>query len=198
MFTGLVEAVGRLARVESRSGNRLLTIEAGFAPELKVGDSVAVNGTCLTVTRAGQDDFTVEAVRATAEATTLGKLHIGAAVNLERALAVGDRLGGHMVQGHVDEVGKVRRIERRQGYWTVAVSISRMNSRSVVEKGSICLDGISLTVAAVRTGEFSVNVIPHTWENTNLGTRRAGELVNIEYDLLVKAVQRSSGPRENL
>jgi riboflavin synthase len=193
MFTGLIETVGRVERALGRQGNRVFTIEAGFAGELKLGESVAVNGCCLTVTRADKQSFDVEAVAATLEVTTLGRLKAGGVVNLERALRAGDRMGGHFVQGHVDEVGKIRRIERHSGYWVLAVETDRRKSRSVIEKGSVCVDGISLTLAAVRPGEFAVNVIPHTWENTSLKQRRAGDKMNIEYDLLVKAVQRNAG-----
>lgn len=193
MFTGLIEAVGKVGRVSARAGNRLFTIGAGFAPELGIGDSVAVNGTCLTVVEKDAKAFTVEAMGATLAATTLDALKAGGLVNLERALALGDRLGGHMVQGHVDEVGTVRRVERHSGYWTVAVEVNRASAKMVVPKGSICIDGISLTVATCRPGEFSVNVIPHTWENTNLRQRRAGQRVNVEYDMLVKAVQQQLG-----
>jgi riboflavin synthase len=193
MFTGLVETVGRIERTTSRQGTRLLTIQAGFAGELKLGESVAVNGCCLTVTATDRQSFEVEAVGATLAATTLGRLKTGDAVNLERALRAGDRLGGHFVQGHVDEVGRVRRVERHSGYWTLAVEVDRRNSRLLVEKGSVCVDGISLTVASVRPGEFAVNVIPHTWANTNLERRRPGETVNVEYDLLVKAAQGATG-----
>jgi riboflavin synthase len=189
MFTGLIEAVGRVERAVSREGNRVFTIKAGFSGELKLGESVAVNGCCLTVTRADKQSFEVEAVAATLQATTLGHLKTGDGVNLERALRAGDRMGGHFVQGHVDEVGKVRRIERHSGHWTLAIETDRRSSRPVVEKGSVCVDGISLTVASNRPGEFAVNIIPHTWENTNLKQRQPGDKVNIEYDLLVKAVQ---------
>jgi len=195
MFTGLIETVGRVERAAGRQGNRVLTIQAGFAEELKLGESVAANGCCLTVTRADKESFDVEAVASTLEATTLGRAKTGDKVNLERALRVGDRLGGHFVQGHVDEVGKVRRIEQHSGHWTIAVETDRRNFHLLVEKGSVCVDGISLTVASVRPGEFAVNIIPHTWENTNLKQRCTGEPVNIEYDLVVKAVQRGLGDR---
>jgi riboflavin synthase len=198
MFTGLVEAVGRVERVAARQGNRRFTLRAVFAAELGMGDSVAVNGTCLTVTEAGLEDFTVEAVGATLRTTTLGSLRVGDPVNLERSLAVGDRFGGHLVQGHVDEVGTIRRTERHPGYWTLAVQFKRENSRLLVDKGSVCLDGVSLTVAGLRPGEFAANVIPHTWENTTLKLRHTGEPVNIEYDLAVKAVQRYLDTRDTL
>jgi riboflavin synthase len=189
MFTGLVEIVGRVERVTGRQANRLFTIRAAFVEELKTGESVAVNGCCLTVTKADKREFEVEAVAATLAATTLGRLKNGEAVNLERALRAGDRMGGHFVQGHVDEVGKVRRIEQHSGYWTIAVETDRRNSRLLVDKGSVCVDGVSLTVASVRPGEFTVNIIPHTWDNTNLNQRRPGDRTNVEYDLVVKAVQ---------
>jgi riboflavin synthase len=194
MFTGLVEAVGAIERVGGRQGNRLFTIKAGFASDLKLGESVAVSGCCLTVTEAGTASFTVEAVASTLAATSLGGLKAGDPVNLERALRVGERLGGHMVQGHVDEVGKVRRIERHPGHWTVAVTISRSNSHLLVGKGSVCLDGVSLTVADLRPTEFSVNIIPYTWENTTFRSLHPGEPVNVEYDIVVKAVQRGTQP----
>ena len=192
MFTGLIETVGRVERAASRQGNRVFTIEAGFAGDLKLGESVAVNGCCLTVTRFDPKSFDVEAVATTLQATTLGHLKASDAVNLERALRAGDRMGGHFVQGHVDEVGKVRRIEQHSGYWTLALETDRRGQRPLVEKGSVCVDGMSLTVASLRPGEFAVNIIPHTWENTNLKQRRPGDKVNIEYDLLVKAVQTTA------
>jgi riboflavin synthase len=170
----------------------VFTIQAGFASELKLGESVAVNGCCLTVTKAEKQSFDVEAVATTLAGTSLGRLATGDAVNLERALRAGDRLGGHFVQGHVDEVGKVRRIEQHSGHWVLAVETDRRNSRLLVEKGSVCVDGISLTVASVRPGEFAVNIIPHTWASTSLKQRRTGEPVNVEYDLVVKAVQNAA------
>jgi riboflavin synthase len=194
MFTGLVETVGAIERVGARQGNRVFTIKAGFTSELKPGESVAVSGCCLTVTETGTTSFMVEAVASTVATTSLGGLKTGDPVNLERALRAGDRMGGHMVQGHVDEAGKVRRVERHSGYWTVAVTVSRKNSNLLVEKGSVCLDGVSLTVADLRPAEFSVNIIPHTWESTTLKNLRTGEPVNVEYDLFVKAVQRGPQP----
>ncbi|HTW92711.1 MAG TPA: riboflavin synthase [bacterium] len=189
----MVETVGRVEQALGHGSNRVFKIEAAFAGELKLGESVAVNGCCLTVTRADKQSFEVEAVATTLAATTLGRLKTGDEVNLERALQAGDRIGGHFVQGHVDEVGKVRRIERHSGYWTLAIETDRRAARPLVEKGSVCLDGISLTVASLRLGEFAVNIIPHTWENTNLKQRRPGDKVNIEYDLLVKAVRHNAG-----
>jgi len=135
MFTGLVEAIGRVERAIGRQGNRVFTLQAAFTAELKLGESVAVNGCCLTVTRTGKQNFDVEAVAATLEATTLGRVQTGDAVNLERALRAGDRMGGHFVQGNVDEVGKVRRIEQHSGHWTLAIETNRRTPFPLVEKG---------------------------------------------------------------
>jgi len=189
MFTGLVEAVGKVERVEPRAGSRRLLIAAGFASELNPGDSVAVSGCCLTVVEPGNAAFAVEAVAATLEQTTLGRFRPGQRVNLERALQAGARFGGHFVQGHVDETGKVRRVTRHAGYHELAVEVKRESAGWLVPKGSVGVDGVSLTVARTRPGEFSVNVIPHTWEDTTLRELRPGSLVNVEFDLLVKAVR---------
>lgn len=189
MFTGLVETVGRVEGIEPVGGNRRLLVSAGFAPQLHPGESVAVSGCCLTVVKVGKDVFTVEAVAATIEQTTLGRLRPGHVVNLERALEAGARVGGHFVQGHVDEVGRVRRLVNRQGWHELHIGVGRGNSRLLVPKGSICVDGVSLTIAQTRPGEFGVNIVPYTWENTTLRTLRAGEMVNVEFDLLVKAAQ---------
>lgn len=191
MFTGLVEGVGRVLRVSGLRGNRVLDISAEFASELKAGDSVAVNGCCLTVTRADKKGFQVEAVGATLAGTNLGELKPGSSVNLERALAVGDRLGGHFVQGHIDEVAAVAKVERESGFWKLGFRVKQENARLLVEHGSVCVNGVSLTIAGFGPGGFHVNVIPHTLENTNLKELRAGDRVNIEYDMLVKAIVRT-------
>ncbi len=192
MFTGLIEEVGRVERVDVKGKNRQLTVAAEFARGLKTGESVAVNGVCLSVIANDRRTFTVEAVAATLGITTLGELRIGSRVNLERALQFGERVGGHFVLGHVDDVGRIRRIQRRGGHWTIVVTVSHEYQQLLARRGAICLDGISLTIAECRSAEFSVNVIPLTWENTNLRLRRAGERVNIEYDVLTKAAQQAN------
>lgn len=190
MFTGLSEALGRIKRLTTRAGGRVLVIEAPFAPELQTGESVAVNGICLTVTDHDKTSFTAAAVAATVRVTTLGHWRVGSVVNLERALRAGDRLGGHFVQGHVDTVGIIRRIVRTADHWTLAVRTSSAGRSLLVQRGSIAVDGISLTIALVQPDGFTVNIIPHTWTATNLHLRRTGDPVNIEYDLLVKAAGR--------
>ncbi len=190
MFTGLVEEVGKVLSTNSRQGNRVFEVGAKFSPELAVGDSVAVNGCCLTVVGKSERSFKVEAVATTLKATTLETLRSGTGVNLERALAAGDRLGGHIVQGHIDEVARVARIEQLAGSWQVGFRTARENRRLLVEHGSVCIDGVSLTVAGLERDGFAVNIIPHTWQNTALAGLRAGDRANVEYDLIVKSVAR--------
>ena len=188
MFTGLVEEVGRVRSVGRSTDNSRLEIEAAFSSELAIGDSLAVNGCCLTVVRVGTGSCLLEATSATLRATTLGSLRAGSRVNLERALKAGARMGGHFVQGHVDEVAAVRQVERKGGHHEVVVRVSRESLRWLVERGSVCLDGVSLTLAGFNEHSFTVNVIPHTWQATILRDYRPGRPVNVEFDILVKAV----------
>lgn len=188
MFTGLVEAVGRLQRTFVRRGNRVFEIAAdnSLLDGLKKGDSVAVNGCCLTVIRVQPAWFEVEAVQATLKATTLGRFGPGGEVNLERALRLDSRLGGHFVLGHVDEIGIVRGVEERSGHRVMTIGVGEVSS--LLPKGSVCVDGVSLTVAQVGSDWFSVNIIPHTWENTTIHGLRCGSRVNVEFDILAKTV----------
>ncbi|MFO7639299.1 MAG: riboflavin synthase [bacterium] len=195
MFTGLVEELGLVRAVNRSADNRRLEIAAKLAAGLAVGDSLAVNGCCLTVVRSAAGLCALEATAPTLEATTLDRLRAGDRVNLERALRVGDRLGGHFVQGHIDEVASVRRVERRGGHHELTVRVGSANRHLLVEQGSVCLDGVSLTVATLAGGGFTVNIIPHTWEHTILRDYRAGTAVNVEYDLLVKAARRPAAGR---
>jgi len=194
MFTGLIEEVGRIGALRRSGGGADLVIEApGIGAAAVVGESVAVNGVCLTVEASRPAGFTCHAGAETLARTTIGELGSGAAVNLERALAVGGRLGGHFVQGHVDCVGEIvgRADEGSTVRFTVAMPEDYL--RFVVEKGSIAVDGISLTVAEVGGDRFSVAIIPHTLAHTTLESAGRGQRVNIETDILAKYVQRSLG-----
>lgn len=188
MFTGLVEAVGKLERTFARQSNRVLEITAAdwLLNGLKKGDSVAVNGCCLTVTRVEAGWFEVEVVSTTLQRTTLGRLSPGCPLNLERALRADSRLGGHFVLGHVDEVGVVQRVVQRAAQRVITIGVGEVSS--LLPKGSVCVDGVSLTVADVAGDRFSVNIVPYTWENTTLRHLRYGARVNVEFDVLVKAV----------
>jgi len=182
MFTGIVEELGR---VDHRDGGRFTFAARTVTEDLKVGDYVAVNGCCLTVTYVGDGWWTADAVDETLARTNLAVLAAGDAVNLERPLRLADRLGGHLVQGHIDAVGEV--VEPAPD---LRLRVPRELTRYIVEKGSVAVDGVSLTVVEALDDGFTVAVIPHTAEVTTLGYRRPGETVNVEVDLVAKYVQR--------
>jgi riboflavin synthase len=189
MFTGLVETLGIVKRIETAGAGRRLGLEApSIAAALNVGESVAVNGVCLTVIAHDEQCCTFEAGPETLRRTNLGELSVGERVNLERALRLGDRLGGHVVQGHVDGVGRI--LERKkQGEWEVIwFSSSADLAEQMVPKGSVAVDGVSLTVVDVADERFSVALIPHTLANTTLGFKSAGASVNLETDLFAKYI----------
>lgn len=192
MFTGIVEARGRLeARDATDGGARLRIAYADSAlEEPAVGDSIAVNGTCLTVTACSGDGFTADTSAATLAATTLGSIPLGEALNLESALTLSRPLGGHLVTGHVDGVGGVRAVTPAGGSRTLHIVVPDPLSRFIARKGSVCVDGVSLTVNAVDGEVFEVNVIPHTLSATTLGNLAVGDPVNIEVDLLARYVDR--------
>ncbi len=194
MFTGIIETAGVVRAVIPDDGAVRLVVEAGgFLDGSRAGDSIAVNGVCVTVTRTGGALFEATLGPETLRRTTLGQLTPGARVNLERPLAIGDRLGGHLVQGHVDGVGRV--LERRpEGEsWWIEIAVPPALAYYVVEKGSIAVDGVSLTVASVGADRFGVSVIPHTATVTTLGGLVVGTLVNLEMDVIAKYVERLAG-----
>jgi riboflavin synthase len=188
MFTGLVETLAAVERVEAEGDGRALVVAAPFAAELVPGESVAVNGACLTVVARDGRTCRFQAGPETLRRTNLGELAPGDRVNLERALRVGDRLGGHLVQGHVDGLGRVAS-RNRQGDWeTVWFSCPAELAEQMVPKGSVTVDGVSLTLVDVTADGFSVALIPHTLEQTTLGFKRPGASVNLETDVLAKYV----------
>ncbi|MGH0036871.1 MAG: riboflavin synthase [Myxococcota bacterium] len=191
MFTGIVETVGEVLEIEPHGELTTLTVRApAITDGLKQGDSIAVNGACLTVTRFDDRAVSFDAVRETVEKTNLGDLRSGHGVNLERALAAGGRLDGHIVQGHVDGTGRVDRLERDGDDVRLYVTCDAGFADLLVDKGSVCIDGVSLTVVGVEKAGFDVALIPHTLEVTTLGRRRPGERVNLEADILGKYLKR--------
>ena len=192
MFTGLVQAVGRLASSEPRGGDRRLRISAGALDvgDLQLGESIAVNGVCLTVVALDADGFEADASNETLSLTTLGSLATGAPLNLERALLPTTRLGGHLVAGHVDGVGHVAAVadDGRSQRWRFAAPAALL--RYVAAKGSICVDGVSLTVNAVDAHGFEVNLVPHTIEHTAFAATPVGAPVNLEVDLIARYAER--------
>lgn len=195
MFTGLVESVGRVAAIEElEAGNarrfQISLDDEKYLRDVELGESIAVNGTCLTVTEHTPRSFTAEAVEETLRRTTLGSFAEGDPVNLERALKADARLGGHIVQGHIDGVGTIVGVREEGEGWCVKIEPPLELMRHIVEKGSICIDGISLTVANVAYSRFSVALIPHTRQVTTAGEWAVGKNVNLEVDIIAKYVER--------
>lgn len=186
MFTGIVEEVGRVVSI---SGDGMTVGAEKVMSDLKLGDSIAVNGACLTAVSVSRGEFSVDLSPETMRRTALGDLAAGGAVNLERALSASDRMGGHIVQGHVDATGSVASMEREGDSTVLEIAAPEGLMRYIVEKGFIAVDGISLTVVKVGNAAFTLAVIPYTLRNTNLGTLSAGARVNLEADILAKYVE---------
>lgn len=190
MFTGIIEGIGKVLKIEKNTKNRSavkMTVDLGkHAKGLKIGQSVALNGVCLTVTGISKSKCNFEMIDETTKKTDLGNLRVGGVVNIERSLKVGDRMEGHFVLGHVDGVGTIKKIEKKPKEIKVWFEMPNRLSRFVVQKGSIAVDGISLTVVDAKKNLASVCLIPHTVEVTNFHTRKVGDKVNIETDILGK------------
>lgn len=191
MFTGIVEGTGKVTAIEQDQTNIHFWIQSDFTSELKIDQSVAHNGVCLTVVDFKEDQYKVTAIQETLNKTNLGQLKENDLVNLERCLQFNGRIDGHIVQGHVDQTGVVKSIVNSEGSYVITVNYDEEAYGNVtVEKGSICLNGISLTVLDSSIGEFSVAIIPYTWEFTNLHQLTEGETVNLEFDILGKYIKR--------
>jgi len=190
MFTGIIQGLGKITEFVSQAGEVRLGVEARFQWEepLTIGESISVSGACLTVTQAQKQTFSAHVSAETVSRTTIGDLRVGHMVNLERALRLSDRLGGHLVTGHVDGMGQILRLEKKGESVLVTVGLDKDLVAFVVEKGSIAIDGISLTVNQVRPESFNVNIIPHTMDATCLKYKKPSDRVNLETDLLAKYV----------
>ena len=190
MFTGIIETLGTVTNVVKEQENVHLTIKSDITNELKIDQSVAHNGVCLTVVDINNDEYTVTAIKETLDKTNIGNLKINSIVNLERAMKLGDRLDGHIVQGHVDETGICKNIKDENGSTVYTFEYSSDKNNVTIEKGSITINGVSLTVVnSVKKG-FSVAIIPYTWENTTFKTLEVGNTVNLEFDVIGKYVAR--------
>src|SRR5215468_3211447 len=191
MFTGIIEEVGEILETKDSGDFRTVSVRGGGVfDDLRIGSSIAVNGVCLTVRAIAGDVFSAEMSRETLDRTSLGNLASRSIVNLERPMRADARFGGHIVQGHVDGIGRIVNFSREGDAWDLTVEYPSAAGRYIVEKGSIAVDGISLTVASLRApGAFSVAIIPHTFENTNLKAARAGNAVNLEFDVVAKYVE---------
>nr|WP_297708195.1 riboflavin synthase [uncultured Butyrivibrio sp.] len=190
MFTGIIEEIGRVKAISRNSANSRLTIEAKKVLEdVHIGESIAVNGVCLTVVSFDAGSFTVDVMNETYSRSSLGELRSDSSVNLERAMAAGGRFGGHMVSGHIDGTGRIKATRRDGNAVWYEITAEHALLEGIVEKGSITIDGISLTVAKVTTSSFSVSIIPHTLEQTILKDKRPGSVVNLETDMIGKYVR---------
>ena len=197
MFTGIIEEKGTISKIMKNASQAVLTIKAQkIMEDIHKGDSIAVNGICLTVTAFSKNEFQADVMHETLNRTALKMLKPGSSVNLERAMAAGGRFGGHMVSGHIDGTGKIAEIKEDSLAIWYTIEAPPQILRYIVEKGSIAIDGISLTVAKVTQTTFSVSTIPHTRSATTLGERRPGDLVNLETDIIGKYVERLMRPEE--
>jgi riboflavin synthase len=190
MFTGLVEALGKVVSLKATGEQARLVIETPFSSELKLGDSVATNGCCLTVSNIDASAISFDLLAQTLRITALRNLKAGSMVNLERAMMVGDRFGGHFVQGHVDGTGKITRIEANGQDHIVEVSLPPEIQQICVDKGSLTIDGISLTIADLKANSAVFWITPHTWTHTHLHVAKIGQTVNLEVDMLAKYVEK--------
>jgi riboflavin synthase len=191
MFTGIVEGLGKVKRLTMKGADAVLEIEALIdLNDIALGDSIAVNGACLTVTARNQNIFNTDVSAETLEKTNLKRLHTGDKVNLEKSLRVGGYLGGHFVLGHIDATGRILSQTQKFGSLILAVEIDDRLSRYIVEKGSVAIDGISLTVNKLEKGRFYVNIIPHTADKTTIVMKKEGDWINIETDILGKYVEK--------
>lgn len=190
MFTGIVETIGKIVLLEKEDSNLHLTIESNFTNELKIDQSVAHNGVCLTVVSIEDDYYTVTAIKETLEKSNLGQLTEGDIVNLERAMKLGERLDGHIVQGHVDQTACCTSVKEMNGSWLFTFEYLEDLENITIEKGSITVNGVSLTVVNSKNNSFSVAIIPYTYENTNFKMLKVGSVVNLEFDVIGKYVSR--------
>jgi riboflavin synthase len=196
MFTGIIETLGVIENIKKSDTNLQITIKSSITPELKIDQSVSHNGICLTVVAIEANSYTVTAIDETIEKTNMASWKIGNIVNLERAMKLGDRLDGHIVQGHVDQIGICSNIEDLHGSWRFTFKYDQDLNNLTIEKGSITINGVSLTVVNSKTNEFSVAIIPYTFENTNFNTFEIGTLVNLEFDVIGKYVARLQALRQ--
>jgi len=192
MFTGIVEEIGKVSKIQKSGSNIDFTITAKMTPELKIDQSVSHNGVCLTVVSIDDTTYRVTAVNETLKKTNLGKLDKGDMVNLERGMKLGDRLDGHIVQGHVDQTAICKEINEKDGSWEFTFKYDAEIGNITIEKGSITINGVSLTVVNSKKNEFSVAIIPYTYEHTTFKNLRKDNIVNLEFDVIGKYVKRIS------
>lgn len=190
MFTGLIQEVGTIKAIKTNAEGKELIIHAPkLIKDIKIDDSVATNGVCLTATKIEGDSFKVQAIHMTLKKTSIGKLVVDSPLNLELSLRPNDRLGGHMVSGHVNDLGVIKAIAKKGQNWEITIGFNPEIRKYMIQEGSVALDGISLTIAELRKNELKVAIIPHTLENTNLSSKKIGDVINIEVDMVAKYIE---------
>lgn len=190
MFTGIIEDLGVIKELKKEDENLHLTLISNITKELKIDQSVSHNGVCLTVVNINDSEYTVTAIKETLDKTNIGKLNVGQKINLERAMKLGDRLDGHIVQGHVDQTAICKNVEEANGSWIFTFEYDASLHNTTIEKGSITVNGVSLTVVNSKHNEFSVAIIPYTYEHTNFNEIVKGSVVNLEFDVIGKYIQK--------
>lgn len=184
MFTGIVEQVGTISNIEDSA----FIIKHGFAEPLSLGESIALNGACMTIARLTDSTFSVDIIEESRRCTSFDTARVGDLVNLERSAIIGQRNSGHNVTGHIDETGQITKLEKKSDFWCLRVSLSPKNRQYCIYKGSIAVEGISLTISELGDDWFEVSIIPHTWEHTNLSSKTLGDRLNLEYDQVGKYI----------
>jgi len=196
VFTGIIETTGKILQLEKEGSNLNLWVGSNLSKELRIDQSVAHNGVCLTVVELGENSHKVTAVEETLSKTNLGNLEIGSLVNIERCMKSDGRFDGHIVQGHVDDTAKCTQVEKLDGSWFYHFGLNQKSQQElIVDKGSICINGVSLTVVACTENGFSVTIIPYTYEHTTFQSLKVGDLVNLEFDILGKYIQKQLAAR---
>ena len=190
MFTGIIEAVGRVTAIKKEQSNVIFEIESAISSELKIDQSITHNGACLTVTAVSENVHSVTAIAETLDKTNLGKLNVGDLVNLERCMQLNGRFDGHIVQGHVDQTATCIDVKDEEGSWRYTFQYQSDSGNFTVEKGSVCINGVSLTVVDSKDDAFSVAIIPYTYEHTNFKTLKKGDMINLEFDIIGKYLQK--------
>lgn len=194
MFSGIIESIGKVVELKKEKGNLHISIQCDFTNELKIDQSIAHNGACLTVVSIHDDVYVVTAIYETLQKTNLNLLKINDPVNLERCMKIGDRLDGHIVQGHIDQTGTCTSVVETNGSWMYTFTYDTSTKNVTVEKGSICVNGVSLTVVNSEEASFSVCIIPYTYEHTNFHSIKTGTVVNLEFDILGKYIRKLMVP----
>ena len=197
MFTGIVESLGEITNINLDQGNVDFTVKSDISKELKIDQSVSHSGVCLTVVDINNGSHTVTAVKETLDKSSLKNFKLGDSINLERAMKLGERLDGHMVQGHVDGVAKCLEVNLNQGSWIYKFEFDKSNESLLIEKGSVCINGVSLTVFNIVDNKFDVTIIPYTYENTSFKELKKEDLVNIEFDMIGKYLSRFETLKNN-